>query len=102
MSEKAVGELLVLVLDINPNQLLFVRQPGSLTTWLDAVLAFANSHLMLHPSNTLAAIASHSSSCSFLYPKPEGESDDQVLRQRDGQYEMFYQVRLPLLYSSLE
>ena len=88
----------MLVLDINPNQLLFARRPKLLLRWLDAALALANSHLMLHPNNAVAAVAAHSQGCSFLYPAPasmEGEGaagEAPILRQRDGQFEAFYRV----------
>ena len=88
------GHLLMLVLDINPNQLLFAKRPKLLLRWLDAALALANSHLMLHPNNAVAAVAAHSQGCSFLYPVPseEGAADAPILRQRDGQFEAFYRV----------
>ena len=87
------GHLLMLVLDINPNQLLFARRPKLLLKWLDAALALANSHLMLHPNNTVAAVAAHSQGCTFLYPGPEEASEAApILRQRDGQFEAFYRV----------
>ena len=84
----------MLVLDINPNQLLFAKRPKLLLRWLDAALALANSHLMLHPNNAVAAVAAHSQGCSFLYPVPseEGAADAPILRQRDGQFEAFYRV----------
>ena len=86
----------MLVLDINPNQLLFARRPKLLLRWLDAALALANSHLMLHPNNAVAAVAAHSQGCSFLYPAPasegEGAGEAPILRQRDGQFEAFYRV----------
>ena len=94
----AKGHLLMLVLDINPNQLLFARRPKLLLKWLDAALALANSHLMLHPNNAVAAVAAHSQGCTFLYPGPSEatEAGDSaaapILRQRDGQFEAFYRV----------
>ena len=96
----AKGHLLMLVLDINPNQLLFARRPKLLLKWLDAALAVANSHLMLHPNNAVAAVAAHSQGCTFLYPGPSeatatGDSaaaGPSILRQRDGQFEAFYRV----------
>ena len=83
----------MLVLDINPNQLLFAKRPKLLLRWLDAALALANSHLMLHPNNAVAAVAAHSQGCSFLYPVPAEEGvEAPILRQRDGQFEAFYRV----------
>lgn len=87
------GQLLILVLDMNPNQAFFAKQPEALFHWLDSALGLAHSHLMLHPNNTIAAIASHSQSCSFLYPSQNPElQENSSLRQRDGQFEGFYQV----------
>ena len=91
----AKGHLLMLVLDINPNQLLFARRPKLLLKWLDAALALANSHLMLHPNNAVAAVAAHSQGCTFLYPEATEAGDSAaapILRQRDGQFEAFYRV----------
>ena len=85
----------MLVLDINPNQLLFARRPKLLLKWLDAALALANSHLMLHPNNAVAAVAAHSQGCTFLYPEATEAGDSAaapILRQRDGQFEAFYRV----------
>ena len=88
----AKGHLLMLVLDINPNQLLFARRPKLLLKWLDAALALANSHLMLHPNNAVAAVAAHSQGCTFLYPEATEAGEAPILRQRDGQFEAFYRV----------
>ena len=41
--------LLVVVVDINPNQFLFARKPNSLSQLLNCVLCLINSHLMLEP-----------------------------------------------------
>jgi len=84
-------QFLVVVIDINPNQLLLARQPGALTQLLNCVLSLMNSHLMLDPRHKVALVAAHAAGCSFLYPGEAGESG-KVLRQQDGQYEEFYQV----------
>jgi len=83
--------MLVVVLDANPNQLLFARQQGAFSQWMNAVLTFVNSHLMLHPSNKVAVLAAHATGCSFLYPDSDVDSN-QLSRQQDGQYEVFYMV----------
>ena len=41
----------MLVLDINPNQLLFAKRPKLLLRWLDAALALANSHTNLRATS---------------------------------------------------
>lgn len=90
VTKTSLHQLLVVVLDINPNQLLFARKPGSLSQLLNSVLALLNSHLMLEPSNSVALVAAHATGCSYLYPDLSGSG--QLLRQQDGQYETFYQV----------
>ena len=77
--------------------MLFARRPKLLLKWIDAALALANSHLMLHPNNAVAAVAAHSQGCTFLYPgTAEAAAGDSaaapILRQRDGQFEAFYRV----------
>ena len=37
-------------------------------------------------------MAAHSSGCSFLYPDQSAASSEAVLRQQDGQYEVFYHL----------
>jgi len=84
------NQLLVAVVDVNPNQLLFARSPGSFSRIMNSVLTFMNSHLMLHASNRVALIAAHSSGCSYLYPDQTQQKE--LFRQQDGQYEVFYQL----------
>ncbi len=90
-------QLLVVVLDINPNQVrsarddtcstptlyvhfflsqpFFARNPKYLLHWLDSVLALVNSHLMLNAGNGAAAVAAHAQGCSFLYPSERDDGD---------------------------
>lgn len=49
--------LLVVVVDVNPGQRILVEESHRLTHCLDAIIAFANSHLMLKTSNRLAVLA---------------------------------------------
>ena len=44
-------QLLVIVIDINPNQLLFARQPGSLSQLMNSVTTLLSQHMMLHTTN---------------------------------------------------
>ena len=92
----SLGQLLVMVLDINPNQTFFTKHPKALLQWLDASLALANSHIMLHPNNDVAFVGAHASGCSFLYAGPQSGGDGgaaaNASRQRDGQFEGFYAV----------
>ena len=105
---EALHQLLVVVLDINPHQLLFARQSGSFSQVLNSVMSLLSQHMMLHPTNQVtkclckyflfifhvqvALVASHSSGCTFLYPDTTQEDSELVLRQQDGQYEMFYHL----------
>jgi len=81
--------LLVVVVDINPNQLLFARKPNSLSQLLNCVLCLINSHLMLEPRHRAALVAAHAAGCSFLFPSAEVKEEGKLLRQQDGQYEEF-------------
>nr|ACO14744.1 General transcription factor IIH subunit 3 [Caligus clemensi] len=83
------AQLLILVMDMNPNQRLLLEEPTRLTSVLDSLLCFSNAHLLLHPSNALAAIGSLSSGSYFLYPSSCIDDTSPELRQLDGQYELF-------------
>ena len=85
-------QLLVAVIDINPHQLMFARQPGSLTQLLTSVTSLLCQHLMLHPTNLVALLAAHSTGTTLLYPDLASKDNDTVLRQQDGQYEVFYNL----------
>ncbi|XP_061723627.1 general transcription factor IIH subunit 3 [Cydia pomonella] len=78
--------LLVIVVDTNPNQRYIIDDPKVLTNCLDAVIAFANSHLMQKSKNQLAVIGCHFHKSEYLYPSPGKPLD---VRQIDGQYELF-------------
>lgn len=54
--------LLVIILDTNPTQKLLRDKPNQLTSIIDSVIAFANSHLMQKAQNKLAFVACHSKS----------------------------------------
>ena len=51
-------QLLVVVIDINPNQLLFARQPGSLSQLMNSVMTLLNQHMMLHTTNKVRYLSS--------------------------------------------
>jgi len=63
---EATDQLLVVVVDINPNQLLLARQPGALSQLLNCVMTLLNSHLMLEPRHRAALVAAHAAGCSLL------------------------------------
>jgi len=90
--EEELHQLLVAVIDINPQQLLFARQPDAFPRLLNSVMCLLNQHLMLNPTNRVALLAAHATGCSYLYPEPAG--GEQLLRQQDGQYEEFYQLEV--------
>lgn len=92
MTEDEIDEsnqLLVVIVDVNPNQLMYARHPGSFSRVMNSLLTFMNSHLMLHASNRVALVAAHATGCSYLYPDPDQSKE--ILRQQDGQHEAFYQ-----------
>lgn len=53
------SSLLVIIVDTNPNQRYITEDPKVLTGCLDAVISFANSHLMQKARNQLAVIGCH-------------------------------------------
>lgn len=84
------SSLLVVVFDTNPNQRLYKEHQHVLTQTLESIIAFSNSHLMLGTKNKLAILTCHARCTEFLYPCKEENSE--VIRQQDGQYELFTQV----------
>merc|ERR1712142_473526 len=93
------GSLLVLVLDVNPDQRLFFGKSFSrMSQWLDSAVAFVNAHLLLHPNNEVCVVAVSKNTCQFLHPevnpaasgssRPTGLSN----RTKDGQFEGFRDV----------
>ena len=89
---ESLHQLLVVVIDINPHQLLYARHPGSFSQIQNSVMSLLSQHMMLHPTNQVALVASHSSGCTFLYPDDTSDNSETVLRQQDGQYEVFYHL----------
>ncbi|KDR22694.1 general transcription factor IIH subunit 3 isoform X2 [Zootermopsis nevadensis] len=93
MNEEVEASLLVIVLDTNPGQRLVRERTHILTQCLESVIAFANSHLMLKSTNKLAVLACHTRSTEFLFPPPSAcGTQVAMLRQQDGQYELFTHV----------
>jgi len=72
--------LLVLVLDVNP--FLWGQRSEKeihFSTFLDHIMAFINTYLMLHHQNMLAVIASHVKESQFLFPQPKGHGDERAI-----------------------
>ena len=93
------GNLLVLVIDVNPDQRSFLSKPiRRLTKWLDSGLALVNSHLLLHPSNEVAVVAASKRSCKFLFPDNTRHNSKELEESitnsaaRDGQFEGFREI----------
>jgi len=93
------GNLLVLVIDVNPDQRAFLaKSPQRLTKWIDSGLALVNSHLLLHPSNEVAVVAASKRACKFLYP--DGTRSSSSIQEEtitntaacDGQFEGFRNI----------
>ncbi|KAK3576556.1 hypothetical protein CHS0354_011234 [Potamilus streckersoni] len=102
MSDRKKASLLVVVIDTNPvwwGQRLEDGPGKSLTQFLDSVMVFTNSHLMMSHRNKLAVIAAHTNQSCFLYPRTEsqeaaagGGEPGCSAGMNDGKYELFAQV----------
>lgn len=79
--------LLVIILDTNPSQRNLSSDPENLLTYIDSIMAFANAHLMQKANNSLAVLATHHNTTTFLFPRKEKLNLPN--KQTDGQYEMF-------------
>ncbi|XP_077995267.1 general transcription factor IIH subunit 3-like [Glandiceps talaboti] len=92
---------LVVILDVNPvwwgQRRLKDENDLTLSQCIDSVMILINSHLMLHHTNKVAVIASHTNKSHFLYPSrtpsltEESEQSTADL-PRDGKYEHFARV----------
>ncbi|KAF7989689.1 hypothetical protein HCN44_008363 [Aphidius gifuensis] len=76
--------LLIVVLDVNPDQRIVKQEPKILTQCVDSVIVFSNAHLMQSSCNELAVMACHSQGAKFLYPNADKTIQ---IRQFDGQFE---------------
>jgi len=91
-ADEVEGSLLVLVLDVNPDQRLFFGKSFSrMSQWLDSALAFVNAHLLLHPNNEVCVVAVSKNTCQFLYPEVTS-SRPRPRKAADGQFEGFRDV----------
>lgn len=88
-----VSSLLVVVLDTNPawwgRAQKEKEQKLTLTKCVDALMVFANSHLMMNHLNKLAIIAAHSNASYFLYPQKTVDETEAGSEVQNGKYELF-------------
>jgi len=101
----AVGSLLVLVLDVNPDQRIFFGKSFSkMSAWLDSALSFVNSHLMVDPKNEICVVGVSKTTTQFLYPSPASSADSRTAswtRSLDGQFEGFREVEATIREKAL-
>ncbi|XP_057340463.1 general transcription factor IIH subunit 3 [Microplitis mediator] len=76
--------IVTIIMDVNPLQRLVVNDPKAMTQCIDAVVVFANAHLMQSSTNELAVLGCHGQGAKFFYPLPDKPME---IRQFDGQYE---------------
>jgi len=101
-ADLSIGSLLVLVLDINPDQRIFFGKSFSkMSGWLDSALSFVNSHLMLDPKNEICVIGVSKSTTQFLYPSKGDDSQPSTTRPPDGQFEGFREVEAAIRSKAL-
>ncbi|KAI1302334.1 General transcription factor IIH subunit 3 [Halotydeus destructor] len=79
---------LVVVIDAIPPIKLLERQENLYEIWLDSIIAFSNSHLLMSSKNNLTVIASHLDNNELIYPS----ADSVRLPAPNGQHELFAQV----------
>ncbi|XP_014253232.1 general transcription factor IIH subunit 3 [Cimex lectularius] len=87
---KEEKSLLIMILDFNPVQRVISATPRGFHQLLEAIVAFANCHLMFRQSNQLAIIACHAQMSEYIYS--DKDSKVEPTGQNDGQYEMFAHV----------
>ncbi|XP_063964375.1 general transcription factor IIH subunit 3-like isoform X2 [Lytechinus pictus] len=103
--EEDVGNLVVIVIDVNPvwwgkrSHHKQQKDVLAISQCMDSVMVFVNSHLMMDRRNKVALIASHTNESRFLYPKKTSDLLDDVDDQReqdemnsDGKYEVFASI----------
>jgi len=90
----------VIIADVNP--VWWARHNASHDTtksfesFMQSLLLFCNSYLMINHNNKLAFIACHTEECTFLYPKENSdageifEGDENTIR--DGKFEVFVEM----------
>ncbi|XP_054163882.1 general transcription factor IIH subunit 3-like [Oppia nitens] len=87
------GTHLVLIIDFSGNSRL-LTDSSIYYQWLDSVISFCNSHLLMSSLNNLTVIGSNSFENKVLYPMNEinGQVVDTRKMSNEGQYEVFHRV----------
>lgn len=88
--EHSDSSLLVIILDLSPTQNILRIQPSNFASCVEAVISFANAHIMQRAENSVAVIATLNKRTSFIFPAREQKAI--VDRSKDGQYEMFSSI----------
>jgi len=79
---------LVAIIDASPPYLWLQRDEELYKVWLDSVITFCNSHLLINRNNGLTIIVSTSSSNRTVYPPPVPDLEP----PSDGQYELLSHI----------
>lgn len=98
----AKGTHMVVIVDMSSNSRL-LSDSSTYHQWLDSIVSFANSHLLMSSLNKLTVIGTNSYENKILYPINES-NDKQIDINRtsnEGQYEVFHRV-LNTIKSNLE
>jgi transcription initiation factor TFIIH subunit 3 len=82
------GTHLAVIIDAIPPMKLLQTNDNLYEQWLDAIIAFSNSHLLMNEKNSLTVIASHLDNNELIYPGTSGTR----LPSSSGQHELFAQV----------
>jgi len=90
-NSKPEKHLLVLVLDICPDQKYVQDNPKALFNSAEAFITFGNAHSMLSSDNEIAFLAAQTNESHFLYPGEDELKSKLSTRQVDGQFEGFFE-----------
>src|ERR1700761_2465696 len=98
----AKGTHMVVIVDMSSNSRL-LSDSSTYHQWLDSMVSFANSHLLMSSLNKLTVIGTNSFENKILYPINESnvKQIDINRTSNEGQYEVFHRV-LNTIKSNLE
>ncbi|RWS00216.1 general transcription factor IIH subunit 3-like protein [Dinothrombium tinctorium] len=80
---------LVVVIDVLPTTALLLDDGTLYEKWLNAIIAFCNSHLLLNANNKLTVIATGCEHNTIIYPVDREENGNETI---PGQYPLFSTV----------